>query len=57
MNSTPRIVQFSLILARVALWTVALMVILFGLFTFPVIMVGGFIIMYILYSYVRHTRD
>jgi ABC-type transport system involved in cytochrome c biogenesis permease subunit len=51
------LVQLGVVLARVALWTAILVAILFGLFTFPIIMVSGFVLMYMLFSYVRHIRD
>jgi len=58
MNMSPSsLMQCGLIATRVALWIAIFTLLLFGLFTFPAIMVGGFILVYLLYYYVQHSID
>ncbi|MGH2387357.1 MAG: dolichyl-phosphate beta-glucosyltransferase [Chloroflexota bacterium] len=48
-------VGMSVVLARIAFWLGLLPVVMFGLFTAPLVMACAFLVGYILFSYVRHS--
>jgi hypothetical protein len=50
------ILQLALVLARVALWLGAFAALVFGLFTFPILMLGGFLFVYLLWHNVRFPQ-
>jgi hypothetical protein len=51
IKAFPIVMQLAIIAMRVALWLGIFSVMLFGLFTVPVIMVCGFLLTYILLHY------
>jgi hypothetical protein len=51
IKAFPMVMQLAIIAMRVALWLGIFSVMLFGLFTVPVIMVSGFLLAYILLHY------
>jgi len=48
-------IQLALVLARLTLWLGIFAVILWGIFTVPVITLSGCLVAYVLWHHVRHT--
>jgi hypothetical protein len=56
MSTVIALARMTMTFGVIAAWILLFLVVFFGLYSLPMMMMAGFILLYVAYSYVRHRR-